>query len=322
MILITGCNSLLGRTLTKALLKRGEKIKGLDFFKEKDFPDEAEFIEGNLLDVDLLKKACEGVETVFHFMEIKKYSYGYNKFFRRINIKGTKNILEAAKSLKVKKFFFLSSFAIYGASKQNPILSDSRKKPITSYGKQKRQAENICWKYLVEKGMEITIFRPALIAGPNVKNQIILSMLYMALALGDENRLYLAGNGKSKFQLLHPEDATTAFLAAYDSRKAKGQVYNLGSDNVLSQKEQVDKLKELTNFKGRIKYTPFYKIRLLSFFAKIFKMSFFSEDHVFYLLNDMILDCQKAKEDLNWQPKKDNIQIMLETIEWYKKEKI
>ena len=320
MILITGCNSLLGKALIKALLKQGEQVRGFDLYKEKDFPEKAEFFQGNLLDQTQLKIICQGIKTIFHLMEIKKPGKDNQKFIKKVNIEGTSNILVAAKNAEVKKFFFLSSFAVYGNLKDIPFRQDSPKKPISKYGKQKLKAEKICWKYITEDSLDITIFRPALIAGAGVDNQIILSMLYLALAMGEENKMYLAGKGDTRFQLLHPDDALQAFLAAYKSKNQKGKVYNLGSDQVLTQIEQVLKIKENSTFS--IKYISPFKIKFLALASRLFKFSFFSKEHVYFLLNNMILDCQKAKKELKWTPQKNNIDIMLEIIEWYKKEKL
>jgi len=322
MILLTGCNTLLGKTLLERLLERGEKVRCYDFYRPKNFPDDIEFFQGDLQDPRQIKKACDGIDTIFHFMDIKRPGKQGRKYMKKINIQGTRNLLFAAQKAKINRFFFLSSYSVYGKPKAIPARQDDRKKPVTSYGKDKLKSENLCWDLITKRNMGITIFRPALVLGPGVKDPIVLLSLYMALGMDDANRLYLVNDGTSKFQFLHHEDAVDAFIAAYDSNLSRGKVYNIGSDNVPTQMEQLLKVKEKLKIDPPVRYISPLKARLLSFSFKPVKMTYFTRDHIVYLLNDIILDCQNIKNELGWEPKKENIEILTETVGWYMKEKI
>ncbi|MCP4133442.1 MAG: NAD(P)-dependent oxidoreductase [bacterium] len=322
MILLTGCSSYLGRQLLDKLLERGEIVRCYDLYKPKDLPEDVEFIQGDLLGDAKLKKLCTGIDTIFHFMDIRRPGYQGRKSMKKINVRGTQNLLLAAERNNVKKFFFLSTYEVYGKPKGALIRQDDRKKPGNSYGKDKLKGENFCWEYEKKGKMAITIFRPSPIAGPNIDDPIILITLYMVLAMGDASVLYMSGDGDTKYQLLHPEDALNAFLAAYDSDISRSKVYNLGSNNVPTQMEQIVKVKEKAKLGCTVKHISPLKARLLSLLFKPLKLSYLSKEHLVYLLNNILLDCQRAKKDLGWDPKKDNINILLETIEWYKQEKI
>jgi len=304
------------------MLKKGEDLRCYDFFKPADFPDNVEFIAGDLLDPVKLKKACKGVDTVFHFMDIKRRGRQKRKYMKNVNITGTKNLLYAAEKHNVKKFFFLSSFAVYGKTDTIPIRQDDRKKPATPYGKDKLAAENICWNFTEKKNLPITIFRPALISGPGVKDPVINITLYMALAMGDDNMIYMSGDGATRFQLLHIEDAVKGFIAAYESNISDGKVYNLGSDNVITQMEQIVHLKEKARLDCRVKHVSMLKAKLMSLLSGPLELNYFTRDHIFSLFNNLVLDCQRAKEDLKWHPVKNNIDILMDTIEWYKETKL
>jgi len=322
MILLTGCNTLLGRTLLKKLVEKGEKVRCYDFYKTKDFPENLEFINGDLLDPRQLKKACDGVETIIHLMDIKRPGKKGRKYMKKVNIKGSENLLFAAQKASIKKFYFLSSYAVYGKPKAMPVRQDDRKKPVTAYGKDKLKIENQCWTLITKKSMPITIFRPALIIGPQVKDPVVLMSLFMALGMDEANRMYVAHNGNTKFQLLHPDDAADAIMAAYASKSTVGKAYNIGSDNVPTQMDQIVRLRDRLRIDPPLSFITPGKAVFLFLFLKLVKTNYFTREHLFYLLNSLILDCQNIKTDLGWQPKKDNMEILTETVEWYLKEKL
>ncbi len=323
MILVTGSNSLLGTKLVKKLLESGEQVRCLDLEKPRDVPAGIEFVEGDNLDALILGKACTGADTVFHLMDVKSSKHHGRRFMRKINIKGTGILLKAAQAAGVKKFIFLSSYEVYGAVKNLPIGESDLKvlKPLTRYGKDKLKAEKMCLEYIKMKKMGITIFRPSPIMGAGTRNPIALITLLMAMGMEEANRLYVAGHGENRFQLLHPEDAAAAFMTAHKG-SAYGKIYNLGSDDVPPQMQQIEEVKKRANLDATIMHLSTSKAKFRSFFLKPFKIDYLNKGHVMYLLTDLILDCTLAKHELAWQPKYGNVEIILETIEWYKKEKL
>jgi nucleoside-diphosphate-sugar epimerase len=322
MFLVTGCNSLLGRTLVKRLLKDGAAVKGLDFWRESDYPENLEFIEGSVLDHDLLLNISQGVEVVYHLMDIRNSSHFGRRLMKRINVSGIENVIAAAKENSIKKVIHLSTADVYGKPRAMPIRQDDPKKPVTRYGKDKLRAEKVCWRYNETDSVDITIFRPTLIAGPGVEDPLILIILYMALGMGDSNRLYVAGDGDSMFQLVHPDDVVEALISAYSIPNTRGKIYNLGSDNVPTQMEQVVKVKELAKLDCHTKRLSPLAAKMLSFVLRPLNVSYLTREHVIFILSNFVLDCDMAKRDLNWYPKKNNIDIFVETIEWYEKERL
>lgn len=322
MILVTGCNSLLGRNLVNALLKKGEPVRGLDLWKGRQFPSEVEFYEGTVADAELLAEACEGVTTVFHLMDVEDASYYGRRFMKKINVKGTDILLKACREAGVEKVIFQSSGKVYGTPSILPIREEDKLKPSTAYGKDKKKAEAICMKQMEEEGMDITIFRPTIITGPGVDEPMILIILYMAMGMGDSNRMYIAGDGDTKYQLVHPEDVVDALLKIMEYPGSRGKIYNLGSDNVPTQLEQVIKVKEQSRVECSVKHiTPLFT-KVLSILLKPLNIHYLRKDHVQFILNSFMLDCDRAKIELEWYPRKNNVDILTETLKWYEEEKL
>ncbi|MCX7677669.1 MAG: NAD(P)-dependent oxidoreductase [Spirochaetes bacterium] len=321
MVLITGCNSLVGKTLIRHLIEEGTEIRAIDTWKEKTLPETVDFIEGTVLDEDLIFSASEGIQTIFHLQDIESPLHVGRRYMKKLNVKGTENVLKAAKENQVEKIIFLSTAEVYGKNNTILITENDPCKPVTPYGKDKLKAEKLCIKE-IENGMNITIFRPTLIAGAHIDDPLILVILYMAMAMGDANRLYIAGNGDTRFQLVHPDDVVRAMRAAINTEQSRGKIYNLGSDDVPTQVEQMVKVKEKARLDCQIKHLSPALTKFLSIVLKPLKINYLRKEHVLFLVSNFVLDCDRAKKELNWNPTKNNIDIFLEAIEWYQKEKL
>lgn len=321
MVLVTGCNSLVGSTLVRRLLAEGSDIRAIDTWKEKSLPDTIDFLEGTVLNEELLMSATEGVRTIYHLQDIDSPVHLGRRYMKKVNVKGTENVLKAAKENGVEKVIFLSSAEVYGNRKTMLIKESDPCRPVTPYGKDKLKAEKLCLKE-IESGFDITIFRPTIVAGAHIDDPLILVILYMAMAMGDANRLYIAGDGDTRFQLVHPDDVVTAMLACRKIGQSRGKIYNLGSDDVPTQMEQIIKVKEQARLDCQIKHLSASLTKFLSIVLKPFKINYLRKEHVLFMLSNFVLDCDRAKNELNWQPTKNNIDIFLETIEWYQKEKL
>lgn len=323
MILVTGSNSFLGKKLVQKLTDEGNTVRCLDIDRPKNLQRNAEFMQGDVLDLVVLKKACAGVEAIVHLMDVRRPGKINRRLMKKINVQGTRNVLQMARVQKVPKLFFNSTFEIYGKSKALPIAEDvKRKKPATPYGKDKLKAELLCQDYQKRNWLAVTVFRPAVIAGAEIDDTSFLITLYMALGMPDgANRFYLAGNGTQRAQMVHPDDVVAAYAAALKSNAVAGKIYNLGADNVPTQAEQIAEITKKAKLNAVVKHmTPGFT-KFFSFIIKPFKVTYLTKDHVFMLLNNIVLDCKRAKEELGWKPGKDNIGIMMEAIEWYRKAK-
>lgn len=322
MILLTGCGTLLGQKLMEALQKKGETLRCFDFYKPSGFPEGIDFFKGDPLNTQQLKKALKGVHTVFHFMDIKRPGIKGRRYMKKVNVTGTANLLTAARNAGVKRFFFLSSHSVYGKKKALPLRQDDWKRPVTAYGRDKLKGETLCWKYIEKNYMAVTIFRPAPVLAPYIEDPAVLTILFMALGMKEENRLYISNNGNTRYQLLHIDDAIRAFMTAFSSRKASGKAYNIGSDNVPTQIEEIVKVRDRLKIDPPVTYIQPWKARLYHLLFRPTKSSLFTREHLIYLIHGMIMDCQRIKDDLGWKPEKDNIEILTETAQWYMKEKL
>jgi len=319
MILITGSNSLLGKALVEKFTQNGEKIRCYDQYKPENIPDGVDFIQGDLFTVKKLNLACKGIDTIIHLMDKSRAQKTGRRRMKKINIAGTRNILTASKKFKIKRFIFLSTYAIYGKTKSFPLKEEDRKKPYTAYGKDKLKAEILCEAFAKKNDLNLTVVRPSIITGPRVKNSAILITLYMAMGLGNDNVMYMSGDGDTRFQLLSPEDAADAFYKIYKAgEKAYGLSFNVGSDNVPTQMEQIVKIQEKKKLDFSVRHISKMKARYYSILSRFSNVNYFTKEHFLFIFYSVYLDCHRLKTITGWSPKKDNIDIMSETVDWYK----
>ena len=319
MVLITGSNSLLGKALVEKFTQNGEKIRCYDQYKPEIIPDGVEFIQGDLFTIKRLSLACKGVDTVIHLMDKNRAHKIGRKKMKKINITGTQNLLSVVKKLKIKRFIFLSTYAVYGKTKSFPLKEEDKKKPFTAYGKDKLKAEILCEAFAKKNKINLSVLRPSVITGPDVKNSSILITLYMAMGLGNDNVMYISGDGDTKFQLLAPEDAADAFYKVYKAgAKTHGITFNIGSDNVPTQMEQIVKIKEKKKLDFAVKHISKLQAIFYSILFKPSKVNYFTREHFLFIFYSVYLDSHRLKTITDWVPKKDNLDIMSETVDWYK----
>ena len=155
-VLVTGSSGRAGRTVAGDLVAHGYSVVGLDV---REYPEaDWEFVTGDIRDLDDVKKKMEGVQAVCHTAAVPKDTGEAEKIFD-LNMKGTFNVLEAARSLGVYRVVFASSIVVYGISRNGPlprylpIDEEHPCSPVTTYAVTKLMGELLCRSYSLRYGM-------------------------------------------------------------------------------------------------------------------------------------------------------------------------
>jgi len=243
-VLVTGGAGDIGSRLVKALLKRGLKVKILDCqygpFKEEKHPN-LEFVgmgdselHGGMADRDIVQKAVKDVDVVYHLAinwdgHAWKHQLPLADLFD-VNIRGTLNLLEAAKSQGIRHFLFASSCAVYGSQESKTVDEETVCKPELwegdpgpAYGILKLTTEKLCLLYHHECGLPITAFRieavftdsDALPSRKTIDNLRKGGVIEVT-----------RGDG---YASIHVDEVIQAFLLATLNKKAYGQIFNLSN---------------------------------------------------------------------------------------------
>lgn len=172
--LVTGGAGFIGSNIVDELVKLNHKVKVVDNFftgKKENLThvlDKIELIEGDIRDLDLMKKLSRGVDYILHqaaFRSVPK-SVENPTLTNDINILGTLNVLLAAKEAGVKRVVYASSSSVYGEAKKFPEREDDTLSPISPYAVSKLSGEYYCRAFNATFGLETVSLRYFNVFGP------------------------------------------------------------------------------------------------------------------------------------------------------------
>lgn len=199
-VLITGSRGFVGTELAKQLKKK----KG---FIIKEF---SRSLGNDITDFRQCKKAVEGIDAVVHCAAaLNEAEQG--KLMRKINVKGTENLVKASAQEKCKRFIHISSVAVYGDSHGKIVDEKTEWNPITLYEKTKTEAEKELEDY--KKLIPITIIRPPLVYGAN---ETFLELFKMV-----QKNWPIIGKGKQVWQMVSAKDLSAFIIFCLENEKTK-----------------------------------------------------------------------------------------------------
>ena len=271
-ILITGGAGFIGSHLTDRLAADGHKITVLDNLatgRKENLSahlggGSVNFVEGSILDLELLDALIKDTEYVFHLAAAVGVFNIVNHPLDSLmtNIRGTENVLEAAHKYS-KPVFVTSSSEVYGKN-----ISDSLKEsddrilgaPITlrwSYSEAKAIDESLAYAYWVEKKLETRIVRFFNTVGPRQLGAYgMVVPRFVQFALNNEP-ITIYGNGEQTRCFGHVLDAVDAVVRIAFADKTIGKVINIGNDYEISINDLAKKVIEQTKSKSEIIYVPY-----------------------------------------------------------------
>jgi nucleoside-diphosphate-sugar epimerase len=278
MILITGSTGFLGKHLIKVLDKKNIKClvrKDSNISHLKDI----ELVYGDITDANSLDKALKDVKEVIHLAA----STHDNSLFHIVNVKGTKNLLEACKKNNVKRFVFISSMA-------------STRRFLDDYGRSKKEAEEL----VRSSGLDYTILRPTLIYGKG--------SLGMKHTVEYIKRIPfvvpIVGSGNSKIQPVFVDDVCKSIIKSLE-KDTINKEYNILGGTRISFNYFIDFVSSRLNVK-KVKLhipTPFV-LAGVSCISIIFKNFPIKKEFVKGLGDDTVGDHKMAEKDLGFKFKK------------------
>jgi GlcNAc-P-P-Und epimerase len=234
MILVTGNAGFIGTYLTKAFAKRGAKVSGIDLQLLRDSEDVVTQIQGNILDEAAVRKALHGADSVIHLAAAHK-DFGIDKEeYYRVNVDGTKMLLQVASGMKIKKFVFFSSVAVYGASQ--PSSDDTTPNPNNDYGASKLKAEEAIRSWAQEDpSREIVILRPTVVFGPRNRANIFRLLRQVC-----DRQFIWVGNGENIKSVAYVENVVDATIMLLEKLVPGVLTLNYSDRPQLTTKEIVD----------------------------------------------------------------------------------
>src|ERR1700675_2626962 len=266
--LVTGAAGFIGSSLVRALLERGDEVRGIDNFATgrrenlTEMLSRMDFREADILDLDAMHNACEGVDYVLHQAAIPSVPksvldpLGSN----RANVDGTLNVLVAARDAKVKRVVYAASSSAYGDTPTLPKLEAMTPNPISPYAVAKLASELYMVSFYRCYGLETVCLRYFNIFGPrqdpSSQYSGVLAKFSMQMLRGEQPTIF--GDGETSRDFTYIDNAVSANLLACSAPAAEcaGRVFNGATGRRITLNETFAAMKKLTGYTGTVKYEP------------------------------------------------------------------
>ena len=241
-ILITGATGFVGSHLVEALARRGMAARALvRVTSDRSVLREhgVRAVEGDLGDVDSLRRAAEGVGTVLHLAAATRAVTPAG--FEAANAGGTERLLEALdRESGPRRLIYLSSLAAVGPAGERPVEPGDVPRPLTAYGRSKLAGERAV---LAQSGVRAAVLRAPAVYGPGDRD------LLTFFRLADRGVLPVLGDRRRRLQMVHVRDLSAAILQAAEAEDARG-VFHIAEPRAYSWEEVLDTVGEAVGRQG------------------------------------------------------------------------
>lgn len=315
-ILVTGADGFIGSHLTEELVRRGYSVRAFVLYNSfnswgwldhspEDIQKNLEIFAGDIRDPHGVRIAMTGCDAVLHLASLIAIPYSYHSpdTYIETNVKGTLNIVQAARDLNVTKVIHTSTSEVYGTARFVPITEDHPLQGQSPYSASKIGADQLAMSFYCSFETPVGIVRPFNTYGPRQSARAVIPTVILQLA---QNNLPL------KLGSLHPtrdfnyiSDTVQGFIAALESPNSVGETINIGSNFEIGIGETV---KLIAKLMGRSLSIETDDIRIRPPKSEVERLW---------------ADNSKARKVLNWQPQYGGVEGfqngLQKTISWFTK---
>ncbi len=313
-ILVTGADGFIGSHLCEQLVLQGYPVKAFVFYNSfnswgwldslsPNILSQIEIFQGDIRDPNGVWQAVKNCRAVLHLAALIAIPYSYHSpdTYIDTNIKGTLNVLQAARDLGVEKIVHTSTSEVYGTAKYVPIDESHPVCGQSPYSATKIAADQLAYSFFASFELPVTILRPFNTYGPRQSARAIIPTVITQIAAGQRN---------IKLGALHPTrdfsfvtDTANGFIAAVNAANIAGETINLGSQFEISMLETAQAIAKVMGVDIEI-VTDQQRLRPVD-----------SE------VERLFANHQKAVTKLDWKPEylgRDGFNRGLEkTVEWF-----
>jgi nucleoside-diphosphate-sugar epimerase len=264
--LVTGGAGFIGSHIVDELVQRGERVRVLDNLTTGRRENLAsalgaiELIEGDIRDLDAVRRAVNGVEYLLHEAALVSVPQSMVDpvTAHAVNVTGTLNVLLAAREAQVRRVVLASSCAVYGDNPDLPLTENVVPRPLSPYAASKQISEVYARIFAAAYGLPTVCLRYFNVYGarqnPNGDYAAVIPKFMTRMRAGEPPIVF--GNGKQTRDFVHVSDIVRANLLACVRAEAAGQVFNVASSRQTSLLELVDQMNRLLGTAFRPEFRP------------------------------------------------------------------
>lgn len=244
-VLVTGADGFIGSHLTEALVRQGYSVRAFTLYNSfnswgwldhcaNDVRGQFEVFSGDIRDPHGVKEAMRGCDAVLHLAALIAIPYSYHSpdTYVDTNIKGTLNVLQAARELGVRRVLNTSTSEVYGSARFVPITEDHPLQGQSPYSATKIAADQLAYSFYASFGLPVVTVRPFNTYGPRQSARAVIPSIITQLATGKRQIKLGAISPTRDFNFV--TDTANGFIAALRSEAGLGEVINFGSNFEIS----------------------------------------------------------------------------------------
>ena len=301
-ILVTGGAGFIGSEVVSQLIKKNAMVTVIDNFsfgKKQYLPkkNNLKIIEGDITDEKVVSRAVKDQEFVIHLAALPFIpdSFHYPANFFNVNAIGTVNLLwKSIQSKTVTRFIHISTSEVYGTAQHTPMDENHPTVPHSTYAVSKLAGDRVAFTLHKEHGFPVVIIRPFNSYGPQYTQPYIIPEIMNQLLIG--NKELMLGNIDATRDFTYVSDTANAIIRSLDSKKAIGEIINVGSGNEISIRDLAFKISKIAKKKIKIRHDE-------------------SRERP-YDVNRLICNNKKASKLLGWKPKINMDQGLKKLFQW------
>jgi dihydroflavonol-4-reductase len=347
-ILVTGGTGFIGSHLVEALVARGRRLRCL-VRNDNDITDliklGVEISYGDLLDKQSLEQALKAINIVYHLAAVGRCQDP--SVFHKVNVEGTKNLLDACLGKKLRRFIHFSSDRVIESIHDGELIDENTKcSPVSPYGKSKYDSELLVLEYFQKYKLSVVIIRPSMVYGPRdcpikssssksewTKNSMKMGKTFVnqqppsgtaRLFESIQKKMFrFIGKGQNLKSICYVGNLVEAALLAKDKEDVLGQVYFIADKEHYRFRRLVSVIADKEGVKLPKFSIPVFLAYTIGFvcekISKLFKVYVpFTRSTVDMMTKDRVYDVSKAEKELGYLSKISLEEGVQQTVKWYK----
>ena len=244
-VLVTGADGFIGSHLTEYLLENGADVRAFVYYNsfnswgwldtlDQQKQDALDVFAGDIRDPHGVRQAAQGCDVIMHLAALIAIPYSYHSpdTYVDTNVKGTLNVVQAARDLGIERVVHTSTSEVYGTARFVPITEDHPLQGQSPYSASKIGADQIAQSFFTSFGTPVATIRPFNTYGPRQSARAVIPTIITQLA---------GGAAEIKLGATHPtrdfnyvSDTVRGFVAVAEADAAVGEVINIGSNFEIS----------------------------------------------------------------------------------------
>lgn len=310
LFLVTGVAGFIGSSIARALIARGDKVRGIDNFstgKRENLIglESIELIEGDLNAAGIAERGCRATNYIFHEAALPSVPRSVENPIEsnEANVDATVKLLDAARRAGVKRIVYAGSSSAYGNSPSLPKREDMVPAPLSPYAVSKLAGELYMRSFFHVYGLETVTLRYFNVFGPRQdpasQYSGVLAVFISRMLRHQMPTIYGDGEQSRDFTYIDNVVAGNLLAASAPPERVAGRVFNVATGTRITLNETVNILKNLTGYQGQVGY---------------------AEERTGDVKHSLA-DITAAHSDLGYQPKIAFREGLQKTVDWYRSAK-